>query len=181
MRHHVAGKKLNRDIKHRKALFRNLTASLVEHGSITTTLAKAKAIKPQIDKLITKAKRGQVHDRRQIASFLPKRDFVNTLVMELAPKTGKRTSGFTRITKLGMRRGDNTMMARLELIDYSPTKSPSDKPGKAKPSTKKPNKKSEDNKTKSKSSSQKQTPSTSQKAPKAPALKRQQSAGIKKV
>lgn len=117
MRHLVKGKKLNRDTHHRQALFRNLIGSLIEHGSIETTEAKAKAIKGQVDKLITKAKTGTIHNRRQIAKNLPKRKLVNRLVDEIAPQTGKRTSGFTRIIRLGQQRGDASLKVRLEFVD----------------------------------------------------------------
>ena len=185
MKHHVKGKKLNRDIKHRKALFRNLAAALIENGSITTTEAKAKAVKPIVDKLFTKAKTASLHSRRLIGSFLPKRRLVNLLVDELAPNTGKRTSGFTRITKLGQRRGDNTMMVQLSLTDAKVTdptlKSEATKAGsKKKSDTSKSDKKKKDS-TPPKTEKPKNQPPKDHQTPKAPTLKRQQSTSIKKV
>ena len=116
MRHRVSGKKLNRDIKHRRALYKNLITSLIVHGQITTTETKAKAIQSKVDKIFTKAKKNTVHNRRQIDSILNSRQLTNKIVDELAPKT-KRNSGYTRITRLGKRSGDNASMARLEFID----------------------------------------------------------------
>jgi large subunit ribosomal protein L17 len=121
MRHQVKGKKLNRDSSHRKALYRNLITSLIQHGSIETSEAKAKAIKGQVDKLITKAKKGDLHNRRLIGKFLTKRDLVNTLVDNIAPKTSGRTSGYTRIIRLGQRKGDASMRVRLEFVDSMTT------------------------------------------------------------
>jgi large subunit ribosomal protein L17 len=122
MRHRISGAKLNRDTKHRRALYKNLLTALVVHGSIETTLAKAKAIKPRMDKLITQAKKGQPQHRRQIGRLLNRRAIVNRLVDTIAPQTGSRTSGFTRIVKLGRQRGDNTLKARIEFVDKIDTK-----------------------------------------------------------
>jgi large subunit ribosomal protein L17 len=116
MRHRVSGKKLNRDYKQRRALYKNLISALIVHGSITTTEAKAKAIQSQVDKLFTKAKKGTVHHRRQIDAVLNQKSIVNQLVDERATDT-HRTSGFTRILKLGYRRGDNALKVKLELVD----------------------------------------------------------------
>lgn len=117
MRHNVFGRKLNRDHNHRKALFRNLVASLVEYGSITTTMAKAKSVQAMADKLMTKAKVGDVHNQRMIGRYLTKRSLVGKMVNELAPLTKKRTSGFTRIIKADFRRGDQAEMVQLEWVD----------------------------------------------------------------
>jgi large subunit ribosomal protein L17 len=117
MRHNVFGRKLNRDHNHRKALFRNLIASLVEYGSITTTMAKAKSVQAMADKLMTKAKVGDVHNQRMIGRFLTKRALVGKMVNELAPLTKSRTSGFTRIIKADFRRGDQAEMVKLEWVD----------------------------------------------------------------
>jgi len=117
MRHRIAGKKLNRSTKHRKALLRNLAAQLIVHGEITTTTAKAKMVQPKIDKLITTAKKGSLHSRRQIESFFNKKPITNKLVDHLAPNLTSRTSGYTRITKLNRRKGDNTLLAKIELVD----------------------------------------------------------------
>lgn len=117
MRHRVKSKKLNRDTHHRKALFRNLVRSLVEHGSITTTEIKAKEAKRIADKLIGKSKDNSLATRRELHSFFGKRDVVNTLVDQVGPTFTKQPSGFTKITKLGTRRGDNAQMAKLELVE----------------------------------------------------------------
>lgn len=137
MKHNVSGRKLNRDSQHRQALFANLVTALIEHGSIETTLEKAKAVQPLVDKLMTKAKKGSLHHRRMIGKVLPKRPVVNRLVDSIAPATGERTSGFTRIIKLGRRRGDNAMMARFEFVDAMPMDTAADEPKKKKKAEKK--------------------------------------------
>lgn len=117
MRHNVAGSKLNRDIKQRKALFKNLITALIEHGEIKTTEAKAKAIRGIADKLIYKAKEGTVAARRVLASFFGTRQIVNKLVDEVAPVMKDRNSGFTRIVRMTeTRRGDNSTVVRMELV-----------------------------------------------------------------
>ena len=117
MRHRVAKKHLNRKTKHRKALFKNLIRALVETGEIKTTESKAKAIKGLTDKLISQAKQSSLAARRLIARFFGRRDVVNVLVDEVAPAMEGRSSGFTRITRLGRRRGDNAMMVKMELVE----------------------------------------------------------------
>lgn len=119
MKHAVKGKQLNRDISSRRSLFKNLTLSLIDYGHITTTLAKAQSIKSSFDKLVTKAKQGTLHSRRLIEKQLNQTKSVNRLVDEITPNI-KRTSGFTRIIKLGMRRGDAAEMAKIEIIDWQP-------------------------------------------------------------
>ena len=118
MRHRVKGKKLNRTTSHRRALFHNLVASLIEHGEVKTTEAKAKAIKGLVDKLVVQAKAGTVHARRLLSAFLQRRFLVNKLVDNIVPMSQKRSSGFTRIIRLGRRRGDDAMMVKMELVDY---------------------------------------------------------------
>jgi len=117
MRHRKKGKKLNRNIKQRKALFKSLIKSLILNQEIKTSQAKAKAIKPIIDKLITKAKIGSLANRRQVLAFLSDKKAVNHLFDVIVPQVKKRTSGFTRFIRLANRRGDNTMMVRMELVD----------------------------------------------------------------
>ena len=117
MRHRVKGKSLNRSSLHRQALFKNLAVALVTHGRVETTQSKAKILKGHIDKLITKAKQGSLHSRRQLHSVFNRRDITNRLVDHILPQISHRTSGFTKITPLGVRRGDNTMMARIEFVD----------------------------------------------------------------
>jgi len=124
MRHHIQGYQLNRDSQSRRALFKNLITALVEHGSIRTTYSKAKAIQAQVDKLFTQAKSGQLHDRRLIDRVVNRRHTVNRFIHQLAPATGNRSSGFTRLVKIGTRQGDAALMARLELVDALPTPPP---------------------------------------------------------
>lgn len=129
MKHAVKGKQLNRDISSRRALFKNLILALIEHGHITTTQAKASAIKGSFDKLLTKAKRNTLAARRLIDKQLNQRHAVNQLVDVIAPTT-KRTSGFTKITKLGMRRGDAAEMVKIEILDWQPKVEPKAKKAK---------------------------------------------------
>ena len=117
MKHRQKGKKLGRNIKQRKALFKSLLNNLILKEQVKTTEAKAKAVKPLIDKLITKAKKGSVSYRRQVMAFLSNKKTANHLFDVIAPRTQKRTSGFTRVVRLGQRRGDNTMMAKIEFVD----------------------------------------------------------------
>jgi len=117
MRHQVTGKKLNIDRNQRKALFKSLINSLVIHGQIKTTLAKAKAIRRLAEKLITKGKDQTLHSRRLIAAFLQNNKAVNKIVDELGPLFKKRPGGYTRIVRLGNRVGDDAMMVKLELIE----------------------------------------------------------------
>lgn len=117
MRHKVAGRKLSRDLKQRKALFKNLINALVLHGAIKTTESKAKAVRRLAEKLIRKGRGGTLHARRLIAAFLQNKGAVNKIVDELSPLFKNRPGGFTRIIRLGQRRGDKTMMVRLELVE----------------------------------------------------------------
>lgn len=116
MRHQIYGRKLNRTSKQRKALFKNLVASLFERGAIVTTEAKAKSIKGLVDTLIHKAQQGSVATARVLASFFGTRAIVARLMNEIAPAMKDRVSGFTRIIKLGNRRGDNAETVRIELV-----------------------------------------------------------------
>jgi large subunit ribosomal protein L17 len=120
MRHQRAGKKLGRDSAHRKALYSNLAGALIEHGRIETTEAKAKAVKPFAEKMITLGKRGDLHARRQALSALRSNDVVHHLFAEVAPRFSAREGGYTRIVKLGQRKGDAAEMAYLELVDHEP-------------------------------------------------------------
>lgn len=138
MKHAVKGKQLNRDVSSRRSLFKNLVLSLIEYGRITTTLAKAQSIRSSFDKLVTKAKTGTLHNRRLIERQLNQTKAVNKLVDEIAPAI-KRTSGYTRITKLGMRRGDAADLVRMEIIDWQPKAAVA----KVKPTAKKQSKKEE--------------------------------------
>ena len=118
MRHQKTRNKLSRDSAHRKALYANLAGSLIEHGRIKTTEAKAKAVKPEIEQLITLAKRGDLHARRQAMSTLqhPDKGIIYKLFDEIAPRYTERPGGYTRILKLGPRRSDSTEMVYLELV-----------------------------------------------------------------
>lgn len=116
MRHRVSKKHFGRDTNHRKALLRNLVRSLVENGEVTTTVAKAKETRRLSDKIIAKASKGDLNTRRNLHKFFGKRDVVNTLVDRIAPAMKDRISGFTRLVKVGKRRGDNSEMAKLSLV-----------------------------------------------------------------
>jgi large subunit ribosomal protein L17 len=125
MRHQKQGRKLGRDSAHRKAMYANLTASLIEHGRIKTTLAKAKEVRPVAEQMITLGRRGDLHARRQAIAFLRSNDAVHVLFSEVAPRFADRPGGYTRIVKLGPRQGDAAPMAYLELVDYVPMPKPS--------------------------------------------------------
>jgi large subunit ribosomal protein L17 len=117
MRHQKTRKKLSRDSAHRKSLLMNLSKELIEHERIKTTEAKAKAVKPEIEKLITLAKKDTLHARRQALSTLAQDKFaVHKLFVEVAPRYAERPGGYTRILKIGQRQGDATEMVFLELV-----------------------------------------------------------------
>jgi large subunit ribosomal protein L17 len=120
MRHRRAGKKLGRDSAHRKALYSNLAGALIEHGRIKTTEAKAKAVKPFAEQMITLGKRGDLHARRLAIAELRSQDVVHQLFADVAPRFADRPGGYTRIVKLGPRLGDAAEMVYLELVDYQP-------------------------------------------------------------
>lgn len=117
MRHRVSGKRLGRKKDHRKALFKNLIAALILHEKIKTTEAKAKAVRGLVDKLINRAKAGTLHSRRLLASFLPNQKAVAKIMDILGPRFKDRTSGFTRIIRLGKRKGDQALMVKMELVE----------------------------------------------------------------
>ena len=117
MRHKVAGYKLGRSTSHRRALLRSLVTSVIEQERIVTTVIKAKAAKPLVDKMITLAKRDDLHARRQAASFLTTPDSVKKLFEKLGTRFGQRNGGYTRIVKLGWRKGDGAEQALLEFVD----------------------------------------------------------------
>jgi large subunit ribosomal protein L17 len=120
MRHQRAGKKLGRDSAHRRALYANLACSLIEHGRIRTTEAKAKAVKPFAEQMITLGKRGDLAARRQAVAELRSQEVVHRLFADVAPRFAERPGGYTRIVKLGPRPGDAADMVYLELVDYQP-------------------------------------------------------------
>lgn len=115
MKHRIFGKKLGRDQKGRKALFRSLATSLIHHGSIETTLAKAKAIQPIVEKLVTKAKKDSQSNYRLIHSFLRDSAVTRKLIRSVAPLFPV-SSGYTRIQKISVRRGDAVPVVRLEWV-----------------------------------------------------------------
>ncbi len=120
MRHARSGKKLGRDSAHRKALYSNLAGALITHGRIETTEAKAKAVRPYAEKLITLGKRGDLHARRQAMAELRSNDVVHKLFADVAPRFSERNGGYTRVVKLGPRQGDAASMALLEFVDFDP-------------------------------------------------------------
>jgi large subunit ribosomal protein L17 len=124
MRHRRVGKKLGRDSAHRKALYSNLAGALIEHGRIKTTEAKAKAVKPFAEQMITLGKRGDLHARRLALAELRSQDVVHQLFADVAPRFADRPGGYTRIVKLGPRLGDAAEMVYLELVDFDPAAAP---------------------------------------------------------
>jgi large subunit ribosomal protein L17 len=124
VRHQRSGRKLGRDSAHRKALYSNLAGALIEHGRIQTTEAKAKAVKPFAEKMITLGKRGDLHARRQALAALRSNDVVHRLFADVAPRFTERPGGYTRIIRLGPRQGDAAEMVYLELVDYEPVATP---------------------------------------------------------
>lgn len=117
MRHGLAHRKLNRTASHRKAMFANMAASLIEHEQIVTTLPKAKELKPIMDKLVTLAKKGDLHARRRAVAQVRNKDQVRKLFDVLAERYKDRHGGYTRVLKAGFRHGDNAPVAVIELVD----------------------------------------------------------------
>ena len=118
MRHQKRVAKLGRTASHRKALLMNLATSMLEHGKIKTTDAKAKELRRVVERLITYAKRGTVHHRRLAYRVLQNRELVKTLFEHIAPQYANRNGGYTRIVKLGFRDNDNAAVSLIELVDY---------------------------------------------------------------
>ena len=117
MRHRIKGRKLNRTSSHRTAMFKNLAASLIKYEQITTTLPKAKDLRPIVEKMITLGKKGSLHARRQLISKLPKDANIEKVIIELSERYRDRSGGYTRIIKKGYRYGDASPMAIIEFID----------------------------------------------------------------
>jgi large subunit ribosomal protein L17 len=119
MRHRKGGRKLNKKSQHRKAMFANMASALIKHEQITTTLPKAKELRPIVERLITLGKKGGLASRRLVLSKLPKSDsaIVDKLFTTLAERYSGRNGGYTRILKAGFRYGDNADMAVIELVD----------------------------------------------------------------
>jgi len=121
MRHGMSGRKFNRTKEHRKAMFKNLAQALIKNEQIKTTLPKAKNLRPVVEKLITLAKRGGLHCRRQAVSQLQDQDVVKKLMDQMGLRFSDRQGGYTRIVKAGFRYGDNAPMAVIEFVDFDPT------------------------------------------------------------
>ncbi|RMD50811.1 MAG: 50S ribosomal protein L17 [Ignavibacteria bacterium] len=119
MRHRVKGRKLGRTSAHREATLRLLATSLLKHKKIKTTVAKAKELRTYVEPLITKAKNDTVANRRHVARFIKDKEVVKELFGEIIEKIGDRPGGYTRIVKLGQRRGDAAEMAIIELVDFA--------------------------------------------------------------
>ncbi len=117
MRHGKARRKLNRTTSHRKAMFMNMSQALIKHEQITTTLPKAKELRPVVEKLITLGKKGGLHRRRQAISKLQNAALVEKLFSELATRYADRDGGYIRVLKAGFRKGDSAPMAIIELVD----------------------------------------------------------------
>ncbi len=122
MRHRKSGRQLGRNSSHRKAMFRNMVTSLFEHERVQTTDAKAREVRRVAEKLITLGKRGDLHARRQALAYVRSKTVVAKLFAELSPRYANRPGGYTRIVKLGSRRGDNAPMSLVELVQeaYAP-------------------------------------------------------------
>ena len=117
MRHRMSGRKLNRTSQHRQMLFRNMSQALIKHEQIVTTLAKARELRPVVERLITLGKRGDLHARRQAFARLRDNDMVSKLFDTLAERYVDRQGGYTRIIKAGYRYGDSAAMAVIEFVD----------------------------------------------------------------
>ena len=120
MRHRMQGRKLNRTSSHRRAMFSNMATALIKHEQITTTLPKAKELRPVVERLITKAKRGSLHARRQIYAILRDETTTAKLMETLASRYAERSGGYTRVLKSGFRYGDSAPMAVIEFVDRDP-------------------------------------------------------------
>ncbi|MEQ1944384.1 50S ribosomal protein L17 [Mesorhizobium sp. VNQ89] len=117
MRHGFRGRRFARSVSHRKSMFANLSVSLIEHEQITTTLEKAKDLRPIVEKLVTLGKRGDLHARRQVIAQIGNDDVVKRLFDVIAPRYATRNGGYLRIMKAGFRQGDNAAMAVIEFVD----------------------------------------------------------------
>ena len=117
MRHRKAGRKLNRTPSHRKALLRNMVTELLDHEQMVTTVARAKELRPFAEKMITLGKRETLHARRQALGVIRRKSVVAKLFETLAPRYSKRPGGYTRIIRLGNRKGDAAPLALIELVD----------------------------------------------------------------
>lgn len=125
------GARLGGSPAHQKLIVSNLATALFEHGRITTTEAKARVLRPVAEKLITKAKKGDLHNRREVLKTIRDKSVVHVLFTEIAPTFAERPGGYTRITKIGPRKGDNAPMAVIELVTEAYNPAPKAKPAKA--------------------------------------------------
>jgi large subunit ribosomal protein L17 len=116
MRHRAKGRQLSRTAAHKRALMRNMASSLFQHEGITTTVAKAKELRPYAEKLVTLARRGDLHAIRQAERKIKDKEILSKLFKEIGPRFAARPGGYTRILKLGHRPGDGAEMARIELV-----------------------------------------------------------------
>ena len=132
MRHRVSGRKLGRTTSHRRAMFRNQLASLIEHERIRTTLPKAKELRPLAEKMVTQGKRDTLHARRLVRRWVDDRSLIRKLFDDIAPRFAERPGGYTRIVKLGPRLGDAAEMAILELVEQGEAKAEEPKKAKSK-------------------------------------------------
>lgn len=121
MRHGMKGRKLGRKSAHRKSMFSNLASALIKHEQISTTLPKAKDLRPVVEKLVTLAKRGDLHARRQVLSMLKDSELTNKLFSAIAERYKTRQGGYLRVLKAGFRYGDNAPMAIIEFVDRDVT------------------------------------------------------------
>ena len=144
MRHRISGRKLNRSSAHRKALFKNLAAALIKHEQITTTLPKAKDLRPLVEKMITIGKKGTLHAKRQLISKLPKKADFNKVVNELSERYKERNGGYTRIIKKAFVMETLLPMAIIEFVDRNKEAKGLEKEKKKEDKTSE-NKKKEDN------------------------------------
>ena len=117
MRHRKSGRKLNRTASHRKAMFANMAAALIQHEQIVTTLPKAKELRPIVERLVTLAKRGDLHARRLAISRIRDEAMVGKLFATLGPRYAERNGGYTRVLKAGFRYGDNAPLGVIEFVD----------------------------------------------------------------
>jgi large subunit ribosomal protein L17 len=137
MRHNCAGRKLSRDTSHRKALLRNMVTSLIEHERIETTVAKAKELRIEADRMITLAKHGDLHARRQALAFIQDKKVVHKLFAEIKDRFLERNGGYTKITKLRYRKGDGAPVSVIELVGRVEEKKVKKKKSKTKEAMKK--------------------------------------------
>lgn len=183
MRHGKAGKKLGRTPSHRKAMFRNMVTSLLQHERMVTTEVKAKEIGRQAEKIITLGKRGDLHARRQAVAFIRSNEVVKKVFSEYAQRYAKRDGGYTRVLKLEPRAGDNAPMALVELVDrpvketkaQSP-KTKEKKETKAKKESKAESPKAREKKEEAQKAEKKET-KPKKKAPAAKAVEKEEAAG----